>query len=163
MNAFEFCHPTFSDTQISWYFEIACPDERCHDRAKFRMRTAVYGKPVSASSTKAVSALTITLEGIASTRNCVMLRCSMTFNNLDDPSGSPPITTGSVEGDRPPSPPQVYRSKVYRDEIVNGWIVEPPRDRIQFEGKMVFTGSRAQQQALTYAYERFGNARFFPY
>jgi hypothetical protein len=28
---------------------------------------------------------------------------------------------------------------------------------------MIFTGIHAQQLALTYAYEKFGNARFFPY
>ena len=98
-----------------------------------------------------------------STTNCVMLRCNMTLNNLNDPTDSNSTANGVAEGEHLVPPPQVYRCKVYRDDNVNGWIVEPPRDRLQSERKMVFTGARSQQQALTYAYEKFGNARFFPY
>ena len=76
------------------------------------------------------------------------------------PGSEPPAQT-AIE--RRLAPPQVYRSKVYRSEEANGWIVEPPRDVASTVAKMVFTGTQAQRLALTYAYERFGNARFFPY
>jgi hypothetical protein len=63
-----------------------------------------------------------------------------------------------------PAPAQIFRSKVYRSKDDKcGWIVEPPRNLTSTEGKMTFKGSKAQQLALTYAYEKFGNARFFPY
>jgi hypothetical protein len=65
--------------------------------------------------------------------------------------------------DRPSAPSQVFRSKVYRATQTEDWIVEAPRDKVPTMGKKVFTGPQAQQLALTYAYETFGNARFFPY
>jgi hypothetical protein len=65
--------------------------------------------------------------------------------------------------DRPSAPSQVFRSKVYRAMQTEDWIVEAPRDKVPTMGKKVFTGPQAQQLALTYAYETFGNARFFPY
>jgi hypothetical protein len=55
------------------------------------------------------------------------------------------------------SPP----AQVYRDPDVDKWIVEPPHGA-SVEPRMVFSGSGAQQQALVYAYEKFGSARFFP-
>ena len=61
------------------------------------------------------------------------------------------------------TPAQVFRSKVYRAQEDHSWIVEPPRDVASSVNKIVFTGPRAQQLALTYAYETYGNARFFPY
>jgi hypothetical protein len=61
------------------------------------------------------------------------------------------------------APEQVFRAKVYRAKQTEDWIVEPPRDRVADVDKMVFTGPQAQQLALTFAYETFGNARFFPY
>lgn len=61
------------------------------------------------------------------------------------------------------APTQVFRSKVYRAEEADSWVVEPPRDKLPIEDKIIFTGPQAQKLALTYAYERFGNARFFPY
>jgi hypothetical protein len=62
-----------------------------------------------------------------------------------------------------PARSQVFRSKVYRAKETHDWIVEPPRDRASAVDIKVFTGPRAQQLALTYAYEEYGNARFFPY
>jgi hypothetical protein len=86
-----------------------------------------------------------------------MLRCNMTPTDDNDPTSSVP-PPASMEDDRRSTPPRVYRAA-----DVDDWIVEPPHDRASAEGKMVFTGSRAQHLALTYAHERFGNARFFPY
>jgi hypothetical protein len=53
-------------------------------------------------------------------------------------------------------------AQVYREAGVDHWVVEAPRGA-SIEGKMAFTGPQAQQRALTYAYEKFGGARFFPY
>lgn len=92
-----------------------------------------------------------------------MLHCIMTPSSHSDPESSVPAPLDHVEDDQRSAPAQVYRSKVYPAKDVNDWIVEPPRDKVAAEGKTVFTGARAQHLALTYAYERFGNARFFPY
>lgn len=43
------------------------------------------------------------------------------------------------------------------------WIVDPPRAAASAEGSKIFTGLRAQYNALLYAHEKFGSARFFPY
>jgi hypothetical protein len=92
-----------------------------------------------------------------------MLQCSMATHDHDDLANSSPAATGRMEDDQHSAPPQVYRSKVYPANEGEDWIVEPPRNMLSTIDKIVFTGSRAQQLALTYAYERFGNARFFPY
>ena len=55
-----------------------------------------------------------------------------------------------------------FTRKSNRAKETHDWIVEPPRDRISAVEIKVFTGPRAQQLALTYAYEEYGNARFFP-
>ncbi len=95
--------------------------------------------------------------------SCAMLRRTMTPTEVDDPPRPGSEPPGEVVNERRSPPPQVYRSKVYRSKEANGWIVEPPRDMASTVGKMVFTGTQAQHLALTYAYETFGNARFFPY
>jgi hypothetical protein len=69
---------------------------------------------------------------------------------------SPMSADGPVDGPRS-TPPQVYRAK-----NADHWIVEPPQHTAG-EGTMVFTGTQAQYYALTYAYEKFGSARYFPY
>jgi hypothetical protein len=43
------------------------------------------------------------------------------------------------------------------------WVVAAPPDAPEAEPQVVFDGVEAQKRALTYAYERFGNVRFFPY
>ena len=92
-----------------------------------------------------------------------MLRRNMAANAHDDPE-SPASVSVDREADEPRSvQEQVFRSKVYRAGETDGWIVEPPRNMVSSVGKMVFTGPQAQHLALTYAYEKFGNARFFPY
>jgi hypothetical protein len=85
-----------------------------------------------------------------------MLRRNMSPNADEHPAGL-------VETPQPSAPVQVFRSKVYRAGETHDWVVEPPRDQVAAVGKMVFTGPKAQQLALTYAYETYGNARFFPY
>jgi hypothetical protein len=93
----------------------------------------------------------------------VTLRCNMppsSDHRIEHSVGKP---LAHPADDRVSAPPQVFRSKVYRAKQTEDWIVEPPRDRVSVMGKMVFTGPRAQQLALTFAYETFGNARFFPY
>jgi hypothetical protein len=71
-------------------------------------------------------------------------------------------TPGAVVAERS-APSQVFRSRVYRAQEGDDWIVEPPRDMVSAVDKMIFTGPSAQQRALTHAFEKFGNARFFPY
>jgi hypothetical protein len=94
---------------------------------------------------------------------CVMLRRTMSQQHQSDADPTLDTSLGGIEDERDPAPPQVFRSKVYRSAQAGEWIVEPPRDLLSAVGKMVFTGVQAQEQALTYAYETFGNARFFPY
>ncbi len=53
-------------------------------------------------------------------------------------------------------------AQVYRDADLDHWVVEASLNASS-EGKVTFTGPRAQQRALTYAHEKFGGARFFPY
>ena len=55
------------------------------------------------------------------------------------------------------APPLVYSAAGSEQ-----WVVEPPPDATCSENR-IFAGPQAQQQALTYAHEKFGNARFFPY
>lgn len=43
------------------------------------------------------------------------------------------------------------------------WVVAAPPDVADDDLPLVFKGLEAQQRALTYAHERFGNVRFFPY
>jgi hypothetical protein len=52
---------------------------------------------------------------------------------------------------------------VHRGPQPGEWVVCAPPDAPEAEPEVVFDGSEAQQRALTYAYERFGNVRFFPY
>lgn len=92
-----------------------------------------------------------------------MLHCNMIRHDHDDLANPSPVTSGSTDDDLASTEPQIYRSKVYRANEGDDWIVEPPQNMLSEIDKMVFTGSRAQHLALTYAYERFGNARFFPY
>jgi hypothetical protein len=81
-------------------------------------------------------------------------------NHFEGSIGERPDQAGDG---RSAAPLQVYRSKVYRAEEGQDWIVEPPRDRLSGQEKRVFSGPCAQYLALAYAYETFGNARFFPY
>jgi hypothetical protein len=92
-----------------------------------------------------------------------MLRRNMTASPQKDPEALPPAPSDTVAEGAHSATSQVFRSKVYCDGEAQTWIVEPPRDKMSTVGKMIFTGPRAQQRALTYAYETFGNARFFPY
>jgi hypothetical protein len=94
---------------------------------------------------------------------CVMLRRTMTPVCHGDSEDPLPTSVDRVVDDRLALSPQVFRSKVYRDKETDCWIVEPPRNMAHAVDKLVFTGPRAQQLALTYAYETYGNARFFPY
>ena len=91
-----------------------------------------------------------------------MLRRNMTPDPHQDASTVPPALIDPV-ADQYSAPAQVFRCKVYRSPDAHCWIVEPPRDLVSAVDKAVFAGPRAQHLALTYAYERFGNARFFPY
>jgi hypothetical protein len=96
---------------------------------------------------------------------CVMLRRNMApspHENLES-SIPPPLVQMADDARSATSQPQAFRSKVYRAKEPDGWVVEPPRDMVSAVDKVVFTEPRAQQLALTYAYEKFGNARFFPY
>jgi hypothetical protein len=96
---------------------------------------------------------------------CVMLRRNMApicHENLES-SIPPPLDQVADDARSATSQPQAFRSKVYRAKAPDDWVVEPPRDMVSTVNKVVFTGPRAQQLALTYAYEKFGNARFFPY
>ncbi|PPQ30369.1 hypothetical protein CCS01_19645 [Rhodopila globiformis] len=86
-----------------------------------------------------------------------MLHRNMTSDDRTSPEDLLPVP--SVPAEDPPSPPP----RVYREPGMNDWIVEPPGNRDSPEGRMVFKGERAQHEALTYAHEKFGNARFFPY
>jgi hypothetical protein len=92
-----------------------------------------------------------------------MLRCNMTSNLHINPPSSSPVPNRQTDNREHPTPTQIYRAKVYRAKGSDGWIVEPPRDLVSSIEKTEFFGTRAQQLALTYAYEKFGNARFFPY
>jgi hypothetical protein len=92
-----------------------------------------------------------------------MLRRTMAVNTDDDPASPAPAPANPATDEAVSAAPQVFRSKVYRAKELHGWVVEPPRDMMSVADKRVFTGPRAQQLALTYAYETFGNARFFPY
>lgn len=83
----------------------------------------------------------------------------MTQNQHDDPTRSLPMPVDHVADEQRPGPAHVYRSK----DDLNHWIVEPPRHLPSTIGKIAFKGVKAQQEALTYAYEKYGNARFFPY
>jgi hypothetical protein len=86
-----------------------------------------------------------------------MLHRNMTLDD-QSPSENPPSAAASTAADRLSAPPRVYRAP-----DVDDWIVEPPYDHASPEGNIVFKGARAQHEALTYAHEKFGNARFFPY
>jgi hypothetical protein len=92
-----------------------------------------------------------------------MLHRNMTPCTHQASTSCVPAPPDHVVGEPRPARSQVFRSKVYRAKETHDWIVEPPRDRISAEDIKVFTGPRAQQLALTYAYEEYGNARFFPY
>jgi hypothetical protein len=98
------------------------------------------------------------VEWVGPTQNCAMLRCTMTADRQDDPATVGPAPANHVDDGRRPAPPHVYRAAGG-----DHWIVEPPQNTVSGESAMVFTGSRAQHHALTYAHERFGSARFFPY
>lgn len=92
-----------------------------------------------------------------------MLHCNMTIRSDDDPVSPDPVPPAPGADDKPWPSPQAFSSKVYPSTDATGWIVEPPRDLASVEDNMIFRGPTAQRQALTYAYEKFGNARFFPY
>jgi hypothetical protein len=96
----------------------------------------------------------LSVNGLSSNRHCAMLHCSMIERTQGCHEAAVPAPIDPLEDDRRSAPPQVYYAP---DE--DHWIVEPPSG----EGTMVFTGSNAQLDALTYAHEKFGSARFFPY
>lgn len=79
-----------------------------------------------------------------------MLHSSMAHSAGSDDS---PVLTASAEC--PLEPPKVYRGA--DDEH---WIVEPAPHASERDGLKVFLGC---QRALNYAYETYGNARFFPF
>jgi hypothetical protein len=56
-------------------------------------------------------------------------------------------------------------ARVYPSPDVPGrWVVEAPVQATEAPPKPVtFNGPNAQKQALSYAYEAFGGARFFPF
>ena len=57
-------------------------------------------------------------------------------------------------------PARVYPSPDAPDR----WVVEAPTQATEAARKpMTFNGPNAQRQALSYAYEAFGGARFFPF
>jgi hypothetical protein len=86
-----------------------------------------------------------------------MLQCTMPEEKHDDLARRLLSAADRGEEERQP-PPQVYRV-----HNADHWIVQPPEHLAFGEEKMIFTGSQAKQRALTYAHEKFGNARFFPY
>ena len=86
-----------------------------------------------------------------------MLHCSMTANIDNDPAVADPAPADQVE--LRSEPPLVYLGPNTQDH----WIVEPPRDAVGDKDARVFTGQRAQYDALVHAYETFGSARFIPY
>jgi hypothetical protein len=86
-----------------------------------------------------------------------MLHRTMADNTHDDPEPTAPTAVDRAEDDQRSTPPLVYRAKD------DHWIVEPPPDATADGGTIVFTGSQAQHDALTFAHQKFGNARFFPY
>jgi hypothetical protein len=86
-----------------------------------------------------------------------MLNFMMKVDALDDPEPTASTPVDPAEDDRRSAPPQVYRAED------GHWIVEPPPDANADGGTIVFTGSQAKHDALTFAHEKFGNARFFPY
>jgi hypothetical protein len=92
-----------------------------------------------------------------------MLHRNMTPTSSDEPVRLVPVLLEHSANDGRLPMPQVFWSKVYLATDASGWIVEPPRDLVSAVDTMVFKGPQAQQQALTYAYQTFGNARFFPY
>jgi len=92
-----------------------------------------------------------------------MLHCNMTITSDDDPISPGPVQPAPDADDKSLPSPQVFSSKVYPSTDATGWIVEPPRDLASVEDNMIFRGPTARHEALTYAYEKFGNARFFPY
>lgn len=63
------------------------------------------------------------------------------------------------EGSPSANPPLVYPS----DDDADQWIVEGPSDAKDDGALTRFTGPNARTMALTYAYEEFGSARFFPF
>ena len=65
----------------------------------------------------------------------------------------------STEGSPSANPPLVYPS----DDDAELWIVERPADQREDAAVTTFTGPNARTMALTYAYEAFGAARFFPF
>ncbi len=67
------------------------------------------------------------------------------------------VSLANADGERS-QPAQVY-------PVTNSdrWVVERPQDRPGIPVQVFFAGSRAQQRALTYAYETFGSVRFFPF
>jgi hypothetical protein len=92
-----------------------------------------------------------------------MLHRNMTPSSDETPQSSLSAPMNHLADHHLSAPSQVFRSKVYRANEGDDWIVEPPRNMVSVVDKAVFTGPRAQHLALTYAYETFGNARFFPY
>jgi hypothetical protein len=86
-----------------------------------------------------------------------MLHRTMAPGTHDDLAPIAPKLVDRAEDDQRSAPPQVYRAKD------GHWIVEPPAEANTDGGTIVFTGSQAQHDALTFAHEKFGNARFFPY
>jgi hypothetical protein len=89
--------------------------------------------------------------------HAVMLQCSMTTNIDQCPAAADSAPADQV---KPRSePPLVYLEPNTQDH----WIVEPPRDAVGDKDARVFTGQRAQYDALVHAYETFGSARFIPY
>jgi hypothetical protein len=87
----------------------------------------------------------------------VMLDCMIKAETHDDPEPTAQTPVDRAEDDQRSAPPRVYRAKD------GHWIVEPPPDAMADGGTIVFTGSQAQHDTLTFAHQKFGNARFFPY
>jgi hypothetical protein len=86
------------------------------------------------------------------------MQCSMARQVRNDSVGRRLTPVNRVKDGRSSAPTQVYRAPGVED-----WIVEPPDDPGSGESMKVFTGAQARHHALTYAHEKFGNARFFPY
>jgi hypothetical protein len=86
-----------------------------------------------------------------------MLHRTMAADTHHDLAPIAPTPVDCAEDDQRSAPPLVYRAKD------GHWIVEQPPDATGDGGTIVFTGSQAKHDALTFAHEKFGNARFFPY
>jgi hypothetical protein len=68
------------------------------------------------------------------------------------------------EVDRPhDAPARRGPAQVYCADDPDQWVVDPPEGEDASRDRRVFSGPRAQYEALLYAHQRFGQSRFFPF